>query len=144
EVRTLTGTNPSAALGFVDLDIEPGTDWQLQLEQALHVSRVLVSIYSPAYFTSENTGREFQAFLERAHAQPQQIAILPVVWVQPAQLPRAAQHIVYSTPTLPEVYANLGLRSLMRLRRYEDAYAEFLREYARRLVEMGQQTQLPP
>ena len=143
EVRALTGAAPSVAPGFVDLDIAAGTDWQQQLEQALHVSRVLVPIYSPAYFVSENAGREFQAFLGRVVDASEQTGILPVIWVQPAQLAPVAQRIVYSAPTLPEVYTNLGLRSLMRLRRYEDAYAEFLNEYARRLVEIAQQVRLP-
>jgi esterase/lipase superfamily enzyme/MinD-like ATPase involved in chromosome partitioning or flagellar assembly len=138
-VRVLGDMAPTAIPGFVDLDIAPGTDWHQELERALHVSRVLVPIYSPAYFASESAGREFQAFLMRAVDASRQTDILPVIWVQPTQLPPNAQHIAYNAVSLPEVYKNLGLRSLMRLRRYEGAYAEFLNGYARRLVEIASQ-----
>jgi hypothetical protein len=139
EVRAVTG---GATRGFVDLDIAAGTDWQQQLEQAIQVSRVLVPIYSPAYFGSESAGREFQAFLSRRTATSS-AAILPVVWVQPPHLPVAAQPIQYTSKELPDVYTNLGLRSLMRLRRYEDAYAEFLKQYAALLIAMARQASLP-
>ncbi len=141
EVRTLSGMSGSARVGFVDLDIAAGTDWQQQLESAVQRSRVLVPMYSPAYFASENTGREFQHFINRTATQ--QTPILPVIWVQPPAIPPAAGPITYTSPTFPEEYKNLGLRSLLRLRRYDDTYQAFLTAYAQRLVEVAHQVRLP-
>jgi len=142
EVRTFTGSSASSRSGFVDLDIAAGTDWQQQLEGAIQRSRVLVPMYSPAYFSSENTGKEFQHFLARAASQ--KIGILPVIWVQPAgPLPSPVKAITYTSPTFPEEYRNLGLRSLMRLRRYDDTYHKFLMAYAQRLVEVAREIRIP-
>jgi hypothetical protein len=142
EVRKLTGARSSEAVGFVDLDIPTGTDWVQHLAQTLQRSRVLIPIFSPAYFTKEQAGKEFQYFLNRSEAAGQkQTGILPVIWVALASaipLPEVANAIQLSSTTYPDAYNNLGLRSMMRLRRYEDSYRDFVSAFARSVTDLAE------
>jgi hypothetical protein len=50
---------------FIDYEMEPGTVWTHNLEQALTRSKLLVSIYSPQYFRSEWCLAEWRSMAER-------------------------------------------------------------------------------
>ena len=134
-VQKLTGRPASEAVGFVDLDLAPGVEWEKALSDALQRSRVLVPIYSPAYFESQYTGREFQHFLLRAHDDAPN-GILPVWWSTPGgTVPEAAARIYHGWPNF-STYDRFGLRQLLRVQRYAEEYRGFVEALAKRLVEL--------
>src|ERR1700749_1115042 len=65
--RNLLQMKPQAGeVGFFDdKGISHGSAWQPTLNQALATCRVLICVYSPAYFISEYCGKEFQIFRTR-------------------------------------------------------------------------------
>src|SRR5205809_4693945 len=73
----------SKEIGFLDQNgIDLGRDWSETVRAALQTSRVLVCLYSHAYFKSLYCGKEFEVFLER-HAP-----IMPVLWGPAENLPK--------------------------------------------------------
>ena len=88
EVRKLRGQDKQEDAAFFDQEsIETGDNWDTALLDALLGSRVLVPLYSPAYFKSEYCGREWQLFQLRRKAYAEQHGgveppvIRPVVWI---------------------------------------------------------------
>lgn len=138
EVRTLTGTRE--AVGFVDLDLTAADHWAAGLADALQRSKVLVPVFSPSYFNSSFTPKEFAYFRQRNGASSES-SIAPVQWVQ-SPLPAAVAEIQVNSAEFPETYRQVGLRMLMRLRRYADDYQLFLAAFAGRVVAMAQSS--PP
>ncbi|MFD2350513.1 FxsC protein [Nonomuraea ferruginea] len=101
-ILNMTDCSESEA-GFMDQGMDSGDRWPDRLADALATCKVFVPVYSPRYFTSEECGKEWAAFLHRVHAQrdaegrePQ--AIVPLVWhpVPVEQLPVVARPIQYS------------------------------------------------
>jgi FxsC-like protein len=80
---------PPTEVGFMDtLNTQHGESWSQILSREFCSARVLVPVYSPRFFYSEECGREVQAFLERGRAFTRDIqhelwprCILPVVWI---------------------------------------------------------------
>ena len=138
EVALLSGRKSA---GFVDFHMFEGTEWEQSIGDALQRSRLLVPLISPALFASKRAGKEFQYFTD--HGQ-----ILPVVWEPPTdEVPKAAAAIAWTGSEDFGAYAKLGLHALMRLRRYEPQYHEFLKSFARKIVEASGQataTDRPP
>src|SRR5262245_35237999 len=70
EVCVLTGLQQT---GFMDKEILQPSDfylwerWELQIAEALSRSRVLVALYSPAYFRNEFCGKLWTVFLWLHH-----------------------------------------------------------------------------
>lgn len=96
EVRIRLGHPLGTRVGFFDQsDIELGSQWKEEIVDALLNSKVLVCLYSPAYFKSPYCGREWQLFhLRRArYLEAQRAAgevnarlppvIKPVIWIPP-------------------------------------------------------------
>ncbi len=50
---------------FIDLQIETGNSWPIQLNEALRTSRCLLPVWSPQYFRSEWCRAELDTMLER-------------------------------------------------------------------------------
>lgn len=138
-VRQYKGLPPSANVAFVDyiaLGVESVAPAALDTLQRSHV---LVPLLSPALFHNDRAAREFHHF--RSRGTP---SILPVLWVKPTTaMPLAVEQIQYVDAAFPDAYNSLGLSSLMRLRRYQDAYTEFVDVFAKRLVEAFEHSPLP-
>lgn len=96
EVRIRLGRPLDTRVGFFDQsDIELGQQWKEEVVDALLNSKVLVCLYSPAYFQSPYCGREWQLFhlrrtryLEAQRAAGEVDArippvIKPVIWIPP-------------------------------------------------------------
>lgn len=143
--------------GFFDVeDIKLGADWPAALSSALQNCRTFVSLYSPAYFTKEYCGKEWQAFSARQTANssdlPEYAAcpslMMPVLWVPearlPSPLPEAVSAVQYKHADLGEVYAREGLRQIMALKKYTDHYREFVMNFADRLIQAVRTHPLPP
>ncbi|HWR80179.1 MAG TPA: toll/interleukin-1 receptor domain-containing protein, partial [Pseudomonas sp.] len=88
EVRKLRGLDKYDNIAFFDQEnIETGDNWDAALLNALQQSKVLVPLYSPAYFKSEYCGKEWQSFHLRRQAHAQQhggaepAVIRPVIWI---------------------------------------------------------------
>ena len=105
-------------------DIQAGTEWTSDLEDALRQSRVMLCFGSMHYFNSRWCGREFEVFRRRrndwmhAHpGQPRPSTIIPVPWIPVADMPEAAQAFQDNDATFPPEYRQLGLRKLLELDR---------------------------
>jgi hypothetical protein len=94
EVRSKAGYPKDTLAGYFDQQrLELGTDWSPALVAALQESSTLVSVYSPAYFTSEFCGREWGFFDDRRKLYlekqrnagfplvPSPAVVKPVLWV---------------------------------------------------------------
>lgn len=156
KIRSLTAPG-EAEEGFFDVDtIEVGKPWPDVLLAALQKCRTFVGLYSPAYFTREKCGQEWQVFAARqaaysaqlpAHASPPSL-MLPVLWVPEARLPNPLPEAVSAVQCkhsdFGEVYAREGLRQLMALSKYRDRYQEFLTSFANKLIQAARAHVLPP
>ncbi|HWT02447.1 MAG TPA: TIR-like protein FxsC [Pyrinomonadaceae bacterium] len=151
--------------GFLDDgNIEPGRQWRDEAIAALQNCRTFVALYSPAYFESEECGKEWQLFSSRlashsadspSHAGLPPL-IMPVLWVPESKLrarplPAAASTVQYEHSEFGEEYAREGLRQLMSLKRYRRAhYRNFLERFADKLIGAARDhvlrphTRLPP
>lgn len=156
-IRSLT-TPEEGEDGFFDTqDIELGQPWREELTAALQTCRTFVSLYSPAYFTREICGQEWQIFSRRqaaysanlpAHASRPSL-ILPVLWVPeaslPSPLPDVVSEVQYKHGDFGEVYAREGLRHLMALgSKYRTHYREFLKHFADKLIKAARAHSVPP
>ena len=154
EVRTQSGELNPDAVGFLDVeDIEPGAQWPEKLEAALQSSRAFVSIYSPTYFQKEYCGKEWQVFRSRQKKYSDEKGqepplILPVLWVPenklPATLPHAVSDIQYKHDDFGAEYVKQGLKQLIKLKKYEDDYFNFVSTLAGKLVDAAKMYQIPP
>lgn len=111
---------------FDESSIETGAIWSANLEHALKVSKVAVTLYSPSYFAREWCGKEFQVFLNRAAAVrsrvPGQTGIVPVLWMRTTDAPSCAEKLQHGSDAYPPEYAQMGLRQLMQLKVFSDQY----------------------
>lgn len=142
-----------AEVGFFDqAGIKTGDRWDESLATALRTSRVLVCLYSRAYFESEYCGKEFQVFQSRvrdfsvtrnASHLP---LIIPVLW-HPLNnlplLPTCTSDIQYAHDEFGKQYAVEGLEFIMRLQKFRDEYQEFLIRFATRLIAVAEEHTLP-
>jgi FxsC-like protein len=138
-------------VGFMDRDMEPGTDWSHRICEALACCRVFVPLYSPRYFESEACGKEWYAFARRAldyrakHGNRIE-AIVPALWatVRPAQLPEAARMIQFDHQAFGRRYSKDGFYGIMKLGRYRPEYRQAVLRLARRIVDVAEQGQIAP
>jgi FxsC-like protein len=142
EVRVRAGLPSAQEVGFLDTEsIEIGARWSARLVTALSTSRTFVALCSPRYFVSEPCGREWQIFSDRQRQREQPAGqpstIIPVVWLPPRRMPAVVEELQYSTARLGEAYGREGLRQLMRLRRYRDAYVRCLSALASQIVDVA-------
>jgi FxsC-like protein len=142
EVRVRAGLPSAQEVGFFDTEsIEIGAPWSVRLVTALSTCRTFVALCSPRYFVSEPCGREWQIFSDRQSRREQRTTqpstILPVVWLPPRQMPAVVEELQYSAAALGEAYQREGLRQLMRLRRYRDAYVRCLSALAVQIVDVA-------
>jgi FxsC-like protein len=128
------------ALFFDTESLELGSEWNSRIRTALGTSKVLVSLCSPNYLGCEFCGREYQVFLQRREqsiaerADGEYDVIIPLLWIPPdVPLPRSIAQFQHSHGDMPDVYAVDGLRHMMKLKKYEDDYFEFIKVLVNRI-----------
>jgi TIR domain len=172
KVAGLEGVDADADFAFFDThSIETGQDFETHIARALQVSKVLVSVYSPRYFSKqkkhEYCAKEFDAFLKRNpntryeavtdEGQKRYIVrdasnILPVLWYSECDLMRAdnlpplqVRKVLYTlnklTSNVGSVYKDKGLSSIARRR--QTTYDEIVLALARVIQDFSRQS-LPP
>jgi FxsC-like protein len=134
--------------GFFDQNIRTGANWKVSLTQALGTAEIFVPLYSPAYFARSWPGREWACFrgrLDLAGLEDPMRRFAPVLWIplpkdqDPPGLP-AAMAVGSGEPE----YAENGLRALLRLSPYRDAYRVVVDRLARRIVELAEDAPVGP
>jgi FxsC-like protein len=152
-----TATRPEEVGFFDEVGIEAGGVSYAQLTDALSASRVMVCLFSPAYFQREFCGKELEYFRGRQTAwsnlnrgeQPPKV-IVPLYWDEPAlvlkQLPDSVKqmNIEIAERELGVGYAKYGLKYLLRQSTPRGAgelyaaYEEFLRGLSLMLLSKGE------
>lgn len=147
-IMNLTQLPPGAA-GYMDRELRAGDNWRGKLSEQLSTCRVFVPLYSRRYFESEQCGKEWAAFLERArHAtsggKPPD-AIIPALWnpVRSDSMPGAAQAIQFNHAQLGPRYADEGFYGIIKLSKFRRHYQAATLELARRIIEVAEHTPMP-
>jgi|SRR5689334_11353924 len=133
-VGGLTVRRPGSDPGFMDLSMDPGSEWRGELLEAVGTCKVFVALLSPSYTASEWCAKEWDAFSRRkvTGGEPggrYRTGIIPVVWSPyPINMfPQVIRRKQWFSPEgLPGMdlmaeYQEYGISGLMWLRR-EDAY----------------------
>lgn len=84
---------------WIDQDIQPGTNWDRSVEEALQNANVMLVIMSRAAVASEGVGDEWSYFLDHGKA------VYPLVY-EPCELPlrlRRRQHITITRDMLTDI-----------------------------------------
>lgn len=125
-----------AAGFFDDKGIQTGSSWKPVLNQALANCRVLICVYSPAFFRSEYCGKEWQVFSSRldnylvdGEPAPPPPLILPVLFNAPEDMkglfPDVAKDIQRDDGDYPDDYRENGLRYLLQRDSKKEDYQDF-------------------
>lgn len=121
-------------VGFMDTEgIPTGATWQETLGGKLESTPVLVPVFSPSFFASEQCGREVQAFLERLRIYlssdpPPAVTpscILPVIWLwENLAIHPTLRNIHYDNVNYPPKYRTkkTGMRMLVDLSKNRDQF----------------------
>lgn len=151
DVMALTDLPDGAPVGFMDQEIRTGEGWPEALSKNLASCRVFVPLYSRRYFISEHCGREWYAFNERVlHARNAGSDAVPAIvpalgtHVNLDRIPDSAKRIHIDLSSTEGHYESKGLYGLLRTRRLRDEYDETVFALAQRIVEVAEQTDLPP
>lgn len=137
---------PTAHEGVCFFDassIEAGENWSSELAEGLGRCKVGVALYTPAYFTREWCGKEFQVFMDRSRRATGASGIVPVLWMK-ATLPPVVEAFQYTDATFPVKYAEVGMQQLLRLRVYADEYELAMEALADRIVTAAKAQSLAP
>jgi FxsC-like protein len=143
---------PAAGLttGFIDDLVQPGSDWNAMLSDALGAAEVFVALYSPGYFNKSWPRRVRESFRYRLRelegVADRQRHVLPVLWV-PLLSWEMTPEIQEALPLgdgIP-VYAENGLRALCMLPSYrEGAYRVIVDKIARQVVDVAENFPVGP
>jgi FxsC-like protein len=161
DVRKLRGLNKNENMAFFDQEeIETGDNWDAALLDALQQSRVIVPLYSPAYFKSEYCGKEWQNFHLRRQAYAEQHGgveppvIKPVVWIPirkdnkltlPDNVSEAVKRVQYTWKEEDSAINQQGLEQMVRLKASNTKlYWDFVRGFAEEIKDAIEQIGLPP
>lgn len=140
-------------VGFRDeSNIEPGARWSEELATALTTSSTFIPLYSPSYFTREYCGREWAYFSQRISSATGSgkvpPLVIPVLWDSLDQAryptPRVATEVQYTHEDFGKEYAQFGLRYIMRLNEFADAYEKFVYRFARKVLDTVREFPLEP
>ena len=163
EVCAGLGVRQGSRVGFFDeREIELGDHWDSQIVHALRTSKVMVCLYSGAYFGQPYCGKEWALFhLRRKTTQAVHgclpPVILPVLWKPPTlsqnrepkvpPLPTgidgAVAEVQYTYGTEQAVYNINGLRfALYQKNRYETDYKDYVYQLAMRIIQTGKEQPL--
>jgi FxsC-like protein len=133
--------------GFCDQVIPLGSDWKAALTRALRTAEVFVPLYSEAYFSRTQSGREWECFYRRmfrAGILDPKERFVPVIWTPLLQ----EQHRAWAREAprfegSPE-YADNGLQALLRLKVYASTYRTVVDELAERIVAIAEGSPVGP
>lgn len=151
EIRQLIGAPKEQAVGYkYQRDNEPGDDWPTELVRALMNCRVIVPAYSPSYFSRLYCGREVGVFLSRCDRYMLEqgggtaTAIVPFTLVPLRRpVPVRVAGVQFAGTEYGSTYADEGLLYLRKLRRHRDEYSQFIRKFAKRIVDVARTHPLP-
>ncbi|MFI5531501.1 TIR-like protein FxsC [Kitasatospora sp. NPDC051853] len=150
-VLALTDYRSGRPVGFMDQSMHQGQLWAKRLSQELATCRVFVPLYSPRYFSSLACGQEWHSFTQRPVFPARQTSertsgIVPVLWVPMSdrQLPEVARQLQFNHRGFGREYEDEGLYALMRLGYFRKAYELAVFRLARRIVEVAENTVIPP
>jgi len=153
ELRRRLGYGSETVGFFDDANMARGDSWPERIGEALQESQVMVSLYSPAYFKSEQCGKEFQIFLERQRTAASvqasggsRPAILPLLWIPTREsIPAAAADVQYLTGAPTSEYFRKGLRQMVKqYGSFQYEYEMILSEFAETLIKTTEAQVLPP
>lgn len=150
-VMQLTSLPAGVPAGFMDQQMQPGEGWQERLSEALAYCRVFVPLYSPRYFLSEQCGREWFAFSQRAVNHQSRgngssvSEIVPALWVPVPlrQLPQPAERLQFNHASFGDDYADEGFYGLIKLKYLREQYERAVYLLAKRIVRVAEATSLP-
>lgn len=134
--------------GFIDMEVDPGADWNATLTEALGAAEVFVPLYSPTYFKNPWPLKEHAAFLRRlmsADIRAPGDRVIPVLWIpfRPWDTPPEVQTAMALGEGVPD-YAENGLRALCMLSYYRDQYLLVVNRLADRIVAAVRDSELAP
>lgn len=148
EIRQKSQPPVQGEIGFRDTsNIAVGDSWPDDLVEALGTCRVFVPLYSPAYFTRPDCGKEWQAFQSRlrdfaaASGAPDDTPplILPINWVpvdmNKYNLPESITNIQFTQQGMGDTYVREGLLHVIQMN-LTNEYQQFVTEFGRRLREV--------
>jgi TIR domain-containing protein len=146
---------PQGGVGyFGGNEIKTGARWDDPIISALNSSRVFIPLFTPAYFLSEDCGREWQIFRSRQKLRNLTLTnegsytslIMPLLWVPQRDLPllppAIASEVQYGLGDFRESYPEHGLRQLMTLKGFHKEYQDFLIKFANRVFETATEENL--
>jgi hypothetical protein len=147
-VRRLGSQQLGIGPGFIDQEIPLDADWRTALLQALSTAEVFVPLYSPGYFAGSWPGREWACFERRltdARVLDPLARFAPVLWIplKPGESPdglRAAMAIGEGE----SAYAENGLRAMLRLTPYHEAYLRIVERLAGMIVDLAERETISP
>jgi FxsC-like protein len=150
EVAAVTARD-KADVGFRDVSrIGLGQPWRSELVQALRTCECFVPLLSPRLLASSYCGKEWQLFQGRLRdSQPPAAGhpsrLLPVVW-RPlgGDLPEVIRDHQRTHGSLGAVYADKGLLTLIKLKKFKDEYQEFLVNFAAMMTDAVAAAELLP
>jgi hypothetical protein len=136
--------------GFLDPATLRASDTTEACTDALSVAEVFVPLLSPEYFRRSWSGREWASFEQRllgsGVTEPLQ-RFVPVLWSPLSSgehQPGLAQALDLASPDAAGPYAENGLRALLRLPRYREAYQRVVDSLAARVVALAERVPVGP
>lgn len=141
--------------GFMDISIEAGRQWNLELRTAVGTCHVFVALLSPSYFLSKWCVREWNAFSRRCAPDggATTAAIVPVIWTpfHKKEVPAFISDVQYFVPHDPvndwvaKRYTVDGLHGMHYMRGEKDAaYPTVLWRLAAHIVNVPYECQVKP
>lgn len=136
------------APGFIDQEIPLGADWRGSLLKALSSAEVFVPLYSPGYFAGSWPGREWACYelrLTNAGVRDPQQRFMPVLWspLRPGEAPPGLRKAL-DVGDGELGYAENGLRAMLRLAPYRDAYHRIVERLAGQIVDLAERKAIRP
>jgi FxsC-like protein len=143
-------------VGFFDgAEIEPGALWDQKLASALQQSSVFIAIYSPYYFKKKFCGKEWAVFSSRVEAYANSLPqaaefprlMFPVLWQKEdyvlPNIPTALSKIQYKYDAYGKAYAEQGLRTMLRNKKFRQQYDDFIPVLADNVIKAAQKHKPP-
>lgn len=143
-------------VGFFDgAEIEPGALWDQKLASALQQSGVFIAVYSPYYFQKKFCGKEWAVFRSRVEAYAKSLPqaaefpglMFPVLWQKEdyvlPRIPAALCKIQYKYDAYGKAYAEQGLRTMLRNKKFKQQYDDFIPVLADLVIEASQKHKPP-
>jgi hypothetical protein len=154
EVANMPG-GPRGAAGYIDQQQRRGEAWDENLARALATTRVMVSLYTPIYFTKPYCGKEMELMLRRRRAYRTQHPveapsnIIPVMWYPCEDADTHRSEVARTLPRFfvsrdrASVYEREGLRFMIESTIHQADYVALKRSIAKDIVSAANRFRLP-